>query len=363
MSAVSASESAVSDCEDTLPAQPRHPKAHQQLMSEMAFRSSEKRRRVTSPQQPSMTARGENAFLSEMRTMIDESISAAVAGLWGKIEKFTAFEHRVDVLESEIFKRDQQIDGIEKELRVCRALAARNEERLNEAERYSRSANLVLTYGRFGRRREGEDIAKVALEVLTESFPESRLSKDDFSAIHRLSAENAVICAFRNKALRNQLYSERLSLRDQQADVKKRLYLSENLSKPDAENFTRLLALKREGRIYTAFTRGGIPAFKLRKESRPTRIFSGEQPDRIIENLPGGPPERGGPRDGRVPSSRPPPPRRADQPPAHAGRGGVGSGGWRGGADGRRRRVSRRGPEGDGRGTGPTWGISGGSGR
>ena len=177
---------------------------------------------MTSPQQTSMTSRGENAFLSEMSTIIDESISAAVARLWGKIKKkFTAFDQRIDLLESEICKHYQQIDGLERELLVCRALAARNEERLNQAERYSRSASLVMTCGRFGRRQEGEDIAKVVLEVLEESLPESRLLKDDFSAIHRLSAENTVICAFRNKAFRNQLHSEGLSLRDQLADVKK----------------------------------------------------------------------------------------------------------------------------------------------
>ena len=189
-----------------------------------------------------------------MSTIIDESISAAVARLWGKIKKkYTAFDYKVDLLESEIFKRDQQIDGLERELRICRALAARNEEWLNQAERYSRSASLVLTCGRLGRRREEEDIAKVVLEMLKESFPDSRPLKDDFSTIHRLSAENTVICAFRNKAFRNQLYSEGLSLRDQLADVKKRLYLSENLIKPDAENFIGLLAPKRQGRIYTSF--------------------------------------------------------------------------------------------------------------
>ena len=111
----------------------------------------------------------------------------------------------------------------------------------------------MLTCGLFGRRREEEDIAKVVLEMLKESFPDSRLLKDDFSTIHIRSAENTVIGAFRNKAFRNQLYSEGLSLRDQQADVKKRLYLSENMIKPDAENFIRLLAPKREGRIYTSF--------------------------------------------------------------------------------------------------------------
>ena len=72
-----------------------------------------------------MTSRGENAFLSEMSTIIDESISAAVPRLWDKIKKkFTTFDHRVDLLESEISKRVQQKDGLEKELRVCSALAA-----------------------------------------------------------------------------------------------------------------------------------------------------------------------------------------------------------------------------------------------
>ena len=96
-------------------------------------------------------------------------------------------------------------------MRVCGAPAARNKERLNQ-DRYRRSSNLVLTCGRFDRRQEGEDIVKVVPEVLKESFPESRHLKDDFSVIHSLSAENTVICAFRNKAFRNQLYSERLSL-------------------------------------------------------------------------------------------------------------------------------------------------------
>ena len=138
-----------------------------------------------------------------------------------------------------------------------------------------------------------------------------------------------MICAFRSTAFRNQIYSEGLSLRDQLADVKKCLYLSENLIKPDAENFTRLLAPKREGRIDTAFTRGGIPAFKL-QESGPTRVFSREQLDRIIESLPRG--ARGA--DGACPPGRRPGERTSlPPPPDGAGRGGAG------GEGGRRRRV------------------------
>ena len=86
MPAVSTSELAVSDGDETLPAPSRHLKARQQLVSEMALCSSEKRRRVTSPQL-CLTSRGEDAFLSETRMMVDESISAAVARLWAKIEK------------------------------------------------------------------------------------------------------------------------------------------------------------------------------------------------------------------------------------------------------------------------------------
>ena len=52
-------------------------------------------------------------------------------------------------LEAEIYLRDQRIDQLESEVRACRESLQKRDEQLDDIERHSRAANLVLHCQRF----------------------------------------------------------------------------------------------------------------------------------------------------------------------------------------------------------------------
>ena len=182
----------------------------------------------------------------------------------------------------------------------------RHEEQLDDIERHSRAVNLVLSCQRFGRRRDGEDIGGMVVKAINDNVKDVRVTKDDFSAVHRLSKENTVICAFLNKNLRNKVYEGRLSMR-YQADFADRLFVTENLTRAKSAVFNRLLQLKRSGRVWTVFSKAGIPCFKASKTAVPVRVYNMEQVISAERGLPPAPPGAGRPR-AAAPGPLPPPP-------------------------------------------------------
>ena len=139
----------------------------------------------------------------------------------------------------------------------------RCEEHLDDIERHSRAVNLILFSRKFGKPCDGENITEMAVSAINDSYSDVRVTKSDFSAVHRISKENTVICASLNKNLRNKLYDSRLNMRFQ-ADASKRLFVTENLTRSKSDVFNRLLQLKRSGRVWTVFSRA----------SRATRLAS-----------------------------------------------------------------------------------------
>ena len=296
----------------------------------------QKKQRITSPKGKDQVSK-ETEFLEEIKVTMKACVEESNERLWQKVEnKISSYENRMEKLEAEIFIRDQRIDLLESELRACHETIDRHEEQLDEIERRSRAVNLVLTCQRFGRRRDGEDISGMAVKVINDNVRDARVTKDDFSAVHRLSKENTVICAFINKNLRNTVFEGRLNMRHQ-ADFADRLFVSENLTRAKSAVFNRLLQLKRSGRVWTVFTKAGIPCFKANKTSAPIRVYNLQQVSTVERDLPPAPPGAGG---SRAPPPPPPPqprdraggrpagpdPARGEAPQRRGERGGAGGG-------------------------------------
>ena len=171
------------------------------------------------------------------------------------------------------------------------------------------------------------------------AYSDVRVTKSDFSAVHRISKENTVICAFLNKNLRNKLYDSRLNMRFQ-ADASKRLFVTENLTRSKSDVFNRLLQLKRSGRVWTVFSKAGIPCYKASKLSAPIRVHNMKQVIDAERDLPPAGSVRARPFPGGGSSSAPPPSAgpgrpagparsvlgRGAAPPGRPERGGGGSG-------------------------------------
>ena len=299
---MSASESAFSDAEDDpVSGAGQYERKRPRSAEDMSKGLQEgKKQRISSPKQPGKVSKGQRIeFLDDIRRMIDTSINGAVESLWERIDrKISMIDSKIDKLEGQMFERDQAIDELQESLRVSRERIATLEEQVEDLERNSRAANLVFWSEQLGKRTDGEDIAAMTVKLINDSFPTRTVSKQDFTAIHRLSKDNSVICAFANKNLRNEIYAERLSLRSGKVSTKGRLFVSESLTRSKREIFSKLLDLKRKQVIWTAFTRNGIPCLKLLKDSSPVRIFSLQQLDQVLQKV----------RSAGSPPQPPPPP-------------------------------------------------------
>ena len=309
---MSASESAFSDAEDD-PVLVVGATERKRLRSvdEMVKSLEGKKKRVVSPKQSEKVRKEDRAsFMDEIRMMIDASIKGATETLWERINgKMSSLEVKIDKLEGQIFERDKLIDELQETLRGCEEHITRLEDQVEDLERHSRSRNLIFSSGQFGKRTEGENIAEKTVTLINECFPSRNVTDKDFSAIHRIGNENSVICAFVNKNLRNELYAERLSLRRREVDAKGRVYINESLTNSKREIFNRLLGLKKENRIWTVFTKNGIPCCKLSKDSQPISVSTFQQLESLVQRSSAAAPGGGAGTAGRGPPPRAPPPR------------------------------------------------------
>lgn len=281
----SASESAFSDAEDAA-ASALHPDRLERLRQSSLSNSGQilrnateekagKRKRVYSPKDKGTVS---TDLITEIKAAINESNERSNAKLWGKIErKLSSFENRIEKLEADNFEKDQKIEKLEQQVQNSLESNEKLESQLEELERHSRSSNLVFSCGRFGKRRDGEDIAAMVVQTINQNFPDKQVTKSDFSAVHRLNKENTVICAFKNKNHRNAIYEDRVQLGRQRADLKDRLFVSENLSATQGAFFRDLRLLRKQQRIWTTFTKNGVACYKLHQDSPPTRVYSQRQ--------------------------------------------------------------------------------------
>ena len=286
---MSASESAFSDAEEELcPGRGLSERKRQRSVEDMFRAAQEKRKRLVSPKQAEKVSESQRAeFLVEVKRQIETSIKEAIDGLADKLDrKFASVENKIEKLESQLFEREQHVDELTKKCSEQDVRIKGLEEQIEEMERHSRSTNLVLWSEQFGARKEGEDIERVTLKIINENFPNNPVSKSDFTCIHRMPKENTVICAFANKALRNAIYAARLDLRKRDGGQRSRLFVSESLTKKKREIFSQLLELKKKGRVWTVFTKNGIPCMKVDGDSPPVRFFTMEQFQARMRGLP-----------------------------------------------------------------------------
>ena len=224
-------DSALSDSDDTAfqpasaspgPAQ----RKRQRSMEEMMRQLETKKKRIVSPKNKSQVS-GNTEFMAELQIMMKSCIEEATTSLWQKVDsKISSYETKLEIMEGAIFERDQRIVQLETDLVRCHEALEKCEEHLDEMERHSRSVNLILTSQKFGKRRDGEDIAGMTVAMINDNYPSMNVCRDDFSVIHRLARDNTVICSFKSKELRNKIYDGRLRMRFQ-TDPSNRLYVNE----------------------------------------------------------------------------------------------------------------------------------------
>ena len=119
--------------------------------------------------------------------------------------------------------------------------------------------------------RPTEDVEAALITMLNSAFPDLGLQRSDIERVHRTGKK--IWCRFVKSGAgskRDQLYNGRLSLRDNRKGNE--LYISECLTKARQELFAKLLAYKKDKKIYTVFTRYGSVFVKEQQYGRNIRV-------------------------------------------------------------------------------------------
>ena len=123
---------------------------------------------------------------------------------------------------------------------------------------------------------EQEDVNELVVSTLNRCMPGLGLSESDIDRAHRLpsrqpGANHRVIVRFVRSgqgSVRDQIMSRRLELRGRD------LFVNESLTRLRNLIFRSLLAAKREGKVYTVYSRGGQVYYKEQQHGVSTRVDS-----------------------------------------------------------------------------------------
>lgn len=119
---------------------------------------------------------------------------------------------------------------------------------------------------------EREDVDALVVNTLNRSMPGLNMSASDIDRAHRLPGpNNRVIVRFVRSgqgSVRDQVFSRRLELRGRD------LFVNESLTRLRSQIFRSLLAVKRERRIYTVYSRGGHVFYKEKQHGVGKRVDS-----------------------------------------------------------------------------------------
>ena len=119
--------------------------------------------------------------------------------------------------------------------------------------------------------REQEDVEATLIALLNSVFPDLNVRPGDIDRAHRTRGK--IWCRFVKSgsgSVRDRLYNGRLGLRNIKGGDK--LYISESLTRYRQEIFTECLALKKQGKIYTVFTRYGSVYVKEKRHGYSVRV-------------------------------------------------------------------------------------------
>ena len=274
---------------------------------------SQKRRRVSSHgHQPS--AGLDDLALSQIKGLIETGNAVVIHKLEKLEAKFESLEKRLSILEHDSFETAARTDTTERKIEHLESENRALRDQLTSIDTNIRQDSLILKSNDFGQRSVDEDVEEKAIRTLNAKFEWLNLKRSDIQVAHRLQTDNTVICKFMQRSIRDRIYDGRF--RQNTREAGNRLFITESLSAPNREIMNILLSAKREGRIYTCFTRRGCPFFKETFTSSSRRATSLQQLQPLL--------------DAPLPRPTQPPVTRSAGP--REGRGGGRAGGvWRGG--------------------------------
>ncbi|KAF0308094.1 hypothetical protein FJT64_002192 [Amphibalanus amphitrite] len=199
--------------------------------------------------------------------------------------EFHAIKARIQDIEDHLETKNREIEALSLGLQETKKEVKLLKDRVEENELVNRLSSLVFSGKPFARKPrdankpEAEDVEKTVLSVVRENFQDLNINASDIARAHRLPGEQKIICRFVRSgrgSLRDQIYYRRMELKG------KDIYINECLTKRRAEIFGRLLGLKKDGKLFSVFSRGGQVFCTSERYGKPIRVNTEREVDSLV---------------------------------------------------------------------------------
>ena len=147
--------------------------------------------------------------LEAIRRMVDGGIAAVISTFE---KKFESMERRINVLETEVFDREQELQNLSGQLAQQVDINARLRAQVESIDLNRRLSSLILTCEDFSSRSPTEDMEKKVTLVLNDRIHGLNLTVEEIQAAHRLQRDDKVIVRFVKRSTRDKVYEARFSL-------------------------------------------------------------------------------------------------------------------------------------------------------
>ncbi|KAF0295943.1 hypothetical protein FJT64_006548 [Amphibalanus amphitrite] len=195
-------------------------------------------------------------------------------------EQFVTMGQRLRKVEDRLEEKEAELAGVRATLKDTQRELGELQTQVEENERVSRLPSLILSGSVVPKKPSagqlpaaGESVEQLAVDLLRRHFTDLKVTLRDIDRAHRLPGRGdpRIICRFVQSgtgSIRDAVYQRRLELRGSG------LYVSECLSRKRAEVLRTLGEAKKDGKIYTAFSRQGHVFYKLKKSGENVRVDS-----------------------------------------------------------------------------------------
>lgn len=211
----------------------------------------------------------------------------------------TVFENKLQLVLKQVGELKQQNESQKREITELKAELKKSNEKLEQLEAYNRLDNLVISglpaVSYTDAVQTGDDGGSVANGMLEQEVirlfnslsMEKPILESDISVAHRLKQHipnkpAPVIVRFTNRKAKDAVYRARRQLKPLPGrDANTHIYINEDLTKTTADLFRRARELRRQRKIFSAWTFKGVLYIKRSADAscRPEKITQ-------ISNLP-----------------------------------------------------------------------------
>ena len=227
---------------------------------------------------------------------IEKLIEGATAKLINTFsEKFEGLQKRLEIVESEIMTKDQEVTRLKDMLSKQEQIINQLQDQVEGIDSNRRLSCLILSCADFKRRQDNERWVERATEALNRRIPGLDLDPNELSTAHRLPSDGRVIIKFVRRCVRDRVLESRFELakatqgnapeRDSDNRQLAPLFITECLTPTNRAIYDELLRARRSenGRLVTSvFSRKGVVICRKEPKGENLRVHDEEDLRKIL---------------------------------------------------------------------------------